>query len=456
MSETSASFEFDHRFELNTDWLLKLRWVAVGGQLLTIFVVTFGLGIRVQLIPLLTALAITAATNALFAWWLHRVNRSNVDGLANRKFQRAFSVLMFLDLGVLTFLLYCTGGHSNPFTVFYFVNLALSGILISPKQSWFLTILSIGCFAALFYWQIPLPILQRSESLLSVQQTGQITLGQWGMIVSFSACALVIVYFTTRLNTEIRQRDEALRFAERKQARSEHWESLGTLAAGAAHELATPLTTVAVLSMEISRELDESSIPDSFAEDVKIIQNEIARCRDILSRMSIDAGHITAESPKQVTVAELINTTLEHLSEGRDRIELQVDAGTRNRSIQVPLQSVCLALRALLQNALDASPEKAIEFRVSHADETLAFSVQDRGAGMSAETLQKVDDPFFTTKEVGRGMGLGRFLARSVIERLGGSMITTSALGQGTLVKVSLPVMLDSNTTDELEDTIVC
>ena len=455
MRESSVTYEFDHRFELNTDWLLKLRWVAVGGQLLTICVVAFGLGIRVELVPLLVALGITAATNALFALWFRRVRRSDMEGVKNLRFQRAFSVLMFLDLAVLTYLLYYTGGHANPFAVFYFVNLALSGILISPKQAWFLAVLSIVCFSGLFFWQVPLQELLRPESLLSVKETGQITLGQWGMIVSFSACALVIVYFATRLNTEVRRSNEALRFAERKQARSDQWESLGTLAAGAAHELATPLTTVAVLSKEIAIELDGKAIPQSVEEDVTVIQTEIARCRDILTRMSIDAGHITAERPKQVCVPELVYATLAELPDVRNRLDLKIDPELEDRLIEVPLQSVCLAIRALLQNATDASQEKVVDFRISNLDENLTISIQDRGEGMSAETLQKVDNPFFSTKEIGRGMGLGRFLARSVIERLGGSMTTISVLGEGTLVKVSLPVILDSNINNEPENTAI-
>ena len=152
---------------------------------------------------------------------------------------------------------------------------------------------------------------------------------------------------------------------------------------------------------------------------------------------------------------ELTYATLAELPDARNRLDLKIDPELEDRLLEVPLQSVCLAIRALLQNAIDSSQNKVVDFRISNLNENLIISIQDRGEGMSTETLQKVDDPFFSTKEIGRGMGLGRFLARSVIERLGGSMTTTSALGKGTLVKVSLPVILDSNVNNELEDTVV-
>ena len=203
---------------------------------------------------------------------------------------RVFTGLMLLDLIVLTSLLYFTGGHANPFSLFYFVNLALSGILLPASRAWLLNALSILSFAALLYEHVPLAELQRPESLKSIREIEALTLGQSGLFIAFAACSSVIVYFATRLTAELKRRDRALRQSQMLQARSEKWEALGTLSAGAAHELATPLTTIAIVSKEIERELRDQEVSGTIKGEVDVIRKEVDRCRAILDRMSIDAG----------------------------------------------------------------------------------------------------------------------------------------------------------------------
>ncbi|MEM8680247.1 MAG: ATP-binding protein [Planctomycetota bacterium] len=432
-----ADFRRD-RFAINAQWLMKLRWVAVFGQLTTIVVVAAVLTIPVNLPPLFLALAITTITNGVFTAWLKR-REAEGTVVSAHTWHRVFMSLMVLDLFVLSLLLYFTGGHTNPFSLFYFVNLALSGILLPPSRAWLLNTLSIACFAALLYFQRPLPVLQQVDRLSSVASIERLTMAHLGMFVAFAACSSVIIYFVTRLYLELRRGDDARGQANLLQARSDKWEALGTLAAGAAHELATPLTSIAILSKDLERTLADHADGDAIASDIQTIRREVARCRSILDRMSIDAGHATAEPKTTQTAGQLIDAALVEMPDARQRLQVDLDAGTRQLEVDVPVQSVLQALRAVIQNGLDASDEGVV-VSVHRDGELLCIEVRDRGTGMAADVLARADEPFFTTKEVGKGMGLGRFLARSVFERLGGTFHTESSVGHGTTVAVRIPL----------------
>ena len=183
IADTAQSDLPSSRYAINADWLMKLRWVAVAGQLTTIIVVVFALRIGVQITPLLLALGVTAATNVVFTFWLRRMRAELRSGMLDRHiWHRVFLSLMLLDLVVLTLLLYFTGGHANPFSLFYFVNLALSGILLSPTRAWLLHVLSLLCFGVLLFFQVPLDDLRMPQRLLSISENGQATLGHYGSV----------------------------------------------------------------------------------------------------------------------------------------------------------------------------------------------------------------------------------------------------------------------------------
>ncbi|MEM9355317.1 MAG: ATP-binding protein [Pseudomonadota bacterium] len=415
---------------------MKLRWVAVAGQLTTIIIVALLLGVSVQMTPLLAALCITLLSNVGFTVWLRTRKELDHSTQTALRWNRVLVTLMILDLAVLTALLYFTGGHSNPFLLFYFVNLALSGILLPARWAWFLNALSVVSFGALFYFQVPLEELRQPERLLSAAEISSMTLAQLGLLVAFAACSSVIVYFATRLTTELKHRDYALLRAEMRQARSDKWEALGTLAAGAAHELASPLTTIAVVCKEIERELEQQEVTEEVIGDVRVIREELDRCRGILDQMSTDAGHITAEKPIPVQVEALLNQVID----GVARINLRLSDEARSASVTVPPQSFGMALRGLVQNGLDASPDKPVDVDLFINRSRLCIEVTDQGSGMSKEVLARADEPFFSTKEAGKGMGLGRFLARSIFERLDGSFVTDSTPDIGTKVTIQLPI----------------
>ena len=212
------------------------------------------------------------------------------------------------------------------------------------------------------------------------------------------------------------------------------------MAAGAAHELATPLSTIAVVAKELQRELEAR--PEGTrgaAADAELIRREVERCRAILEQMAVDAGQSWGEGFAQLRAHELIDGSLAGLAE-HERARIKLSGDGLEQALYLPVSAMSRALRGVIHNALQASDASAsVELHVSADDRSLRLSVRDRGRGMEPRVLAHAGEPFFTTKEPGRGMGLGLFLTRAVLERLGGTLAIESRSGEGTQVSLFLP-----------------
>jgi two-component system sensor histidine kinase RegB len=435
----SAFHVADERLYINAVWLLSLRWVAVFGQLATITVVHLGLGVEISFAPLLVAVGVTALSNLAFGAWV-RLSRSAADRYSITVWHTVLGSVMWLDLIVLTSLLYFTGGPSNPFSIFYFVNLALSGILLPARWAWFLNGFAIACVALISYQHHPVTVLLRPDRLQSIGATGRVTLAHHGFFVAFVTCCSVIVYFATRLTGELQRREQDLRRAEMLRARSEKLEALGTLAAGAAHELATPLSTIAVVVKEVQRELNGKAVSKIVVDDIALLRSELDRCRAILDRMSVHSGR-AADEPVVATSAEDLVRDIQADMSKPELVHTTFAPGVEKRHVSVPRTVLTQALRGLVQNAVDAGDgREPIHVDVDLDRDHLRLRIEDRGPGMTADVLARAGEPFFTTKEPGKGMGLGLFLARSLVERLGGTLTIQSSVGQGTTVWVRVPL----------------
>ncbi len=438
------------RFGSST-WLLLLRWFAVAGQLLTILAAGSLSQVELPYAPLLGLVALTAVTNTLYGIWLYTLkpidlpkrigNDNSVELQTNwqrdtesEKLHAVALALMLLDLITLTAMLYCSGGAGNPFSFFYFVNLAVGGVMIRPKAAWSLTVTAIAGYIFLLNFSIPINGLDIFKPHGFDLQTG-------GLMLAFATCSSVVTYFVTQTAEELKQRESQLLRSQAEQADSQRLEGLTTLAAGAAHELATPLSTIDVVVRELSRHLEGCEKPESVDTDLKLIDGELEMCRQILQRMRSAAGDSMAQRWDQTTVGDLIDQTLEGV---RDPHRVDVTDGTaavEGQALWVPQEAVAQAVRNLIHNGLDASGDMGrVRVEPQLLPEHLQISVVDSGQGMSQEVLGRASDPFFTTKEPGRGIGLGLFLTRNVISKLGGRLEFRSALGQGTEAVVTIPL----------------
>ncbi len=448
--------EYSRRFAVNVQWLFKLRWVAVVGQLLTIAFALFVLGIDFLLWPLFLIIGLTIVSNLLLMRFVSRSAPpigNNMD-LADegQTTTHILGLVMTMDMLSLTTLLYVTGGPTNPFCLFFFVNVSLSAVLLDRNWAWCLNFLSIICFSGLLFQYISIPWLDRGISLDPVMHRGSPSLVQTGLIAAFATCSSVIVYFMTRVTGELREQELDLRLAQQQQSRNEKLEALGTLAAGAAHELATPLTTIALVAKDVEQSLRRAgttaaaiAADPGLIEDVGLIRQQLDRCKKILDRMASHSGETVGEMMQVVTARELADEICEGLEQANERIEILLDSSVKQSKVRVPVDALSQAIRCLVQNGLDASTEnQSVVLGISRIANTLEIIVQDYGHGMPEEVLRRVSEPFFTTKQPGKGMGLGVFLAKNVVERLGGSVTFQSRTssnreGSGTIVSISLP-----------------
>ena len=342
---------------------------------------------------------------------------------------------MILDLITLTAMLYFSGGAENPFSFFYFVNLAVGGVMIRPRAAWSLTVLAVVGYIFLLQDSIPIP------DFAGADPDSGFGLRSIGLMLAFTTCATVVTYFVTRTAGELQQRERQLRSTQAERAASQRLEGLTTLAAGAAHELATPLSTIDVIVRELSRHLEGVDKPESVDTDLMLIDGQLAMCKQILQRMRAAAGDSMAQRWDRTTVGELIDTTLEGI---RDPHRVDVVDGSEtveNQTLWVPQEAVAQAIRNLIHNGLDASgSDGRVQVEPRLMADRLQILVSDSGDGMSEDVLDRAGDPFFTTKEPGRGIGLGLFLTRNVISQLGGEIDFRSQLGSGTQAYVSLPL----------------
>ncbi len=405
------------RAAVNLDWLIRLRWAQIVGQAVTI-VATHVVAVPVPLAPLAALVAVGLLANVVLG--LVVAPRAASGALLVRDVHLAG--VMALDIGLLTGMLYLTGGPLNPFGSLYLVQIALATVVLPAAWAWALVALSFAGFGAL---------LVEHRPLLMPDATRMI-----GMWVALGVAAAFIVYFLWRITTALAEREAELTLARNLTARQEKLASLATMAAGAAHELSTPLSTVALVAKELERHL--AGADPQLIEDARLIRGEVGRCRVILDQMAGGAGTI-GEGVQDLTLDALLDEALTGVR-AAPAVVRRVAPAVAATVVRVPPRAISQALRSLVTNAQDASAGAEVAVSAAIAAGVLRLEVSDRGAGITPDVLARLGEPFFTTKAPGRGMGLGLFLARAVVEGVGGQLAIDSRPGRGTTVAVTVPL----------------
>lgn len=404
---------------INLHWLLRLRWWAIVGQVVLILAVDAAMQLALPLGPIFVLISLEAASNLACARWARA--RTHVPRLL-------LTGLIAADVTALTALLYLTGGAVNPFTFLYLVHVTLAAVVLRSRSSWGVLIFALIAYGLLF-------LLPGGSGGHIGHDADHLRLHLVGMWVAFAVAAGFIVYFVQQITNALAQRDTELAEARVLTQRNEQFASLAALAAGAAHELATPLSTIAVVAKELDRQLARDGADAVTLGDVRLIRQQVDRCRDILARMAADGG----ETPTTVTVGQLVAEAVEGLPPA-SACDVSLSPDVERATLAVPVRAVAQALRAVLQNAIQASPPAApVQVTVARADTEWQFVIHDDGPGMEPTVLRHAGEPFFTTKPPGHGMGLGLYLARATVTQLGGRLDIASRTGGGTTVTLALP-----------------
>lgn len=401
--------------------LVQLRTLAMLGQLLTILLSYYVLDIDLPLRPLLAALLALGLFNGFYQISLH---------LGRRIFAAELLLGFLVDIAVLSLLLYLSGGVTNPFVFLYVLQVGLAAVLMAAPYAWGLLVVVGGCFLWLADAAQPLQLP------LDYQQ-GLASLYVMAMFICLLLTAALLVVYVNRFAKNRREYQTRLEELRRRAAEEEHILRMGLLASGAAHELGTPLATIAVILGDW-RHMPKLHSDEELSKDIEEIQIQVERCKRIVSGILLSAGEARGESSGESTVCEFFDELVSDWRQSRKPTELvyqnQFGEDMDIASDTVLKQTVC----NLLDNALEASPDW-LSLEVSRQQEQLQIRVCDRGPGFSKQVFSRLGQPYQSTKQR-PGSGLGLFLVFNVTRTLGGKVQARNLPGGGAEVLLRLPL----------------
>ena len=417
---------------------VALRNIAIIAQLITLAVVWKILELELDWQPMLLTIATLASIN-LFSWLrmggtegsghpavslLRGLRLRNINIVSNSELFAQLSV----DVIALTILLYYSGGSTNPFVSLYLLPLVIAAATLPGRYTWGMAALTAACYSLLMAYYIPLPhIHQHGDDAFNIH-----VMGMWlGFVIS----AVVVAYFVVQMAQAVRSRDEMLVRVREEILRNERIVALGTQAAGAAHEMGTPLSTMAVVIGELQHDLADTQ--PALRDSLAILDEQVRGCKRILDKILANAQDGSATLPR--SVEELMAEVLDEWQLLRPTAQYHYHSS----GVQpAPLLNADVTLRAalmnLLNNAADASPQ-TLEIRADWDTASFTLEIRDQGTGLSEEAAFKAGSAFFTTKSEGRGLGL--LLANATIERVGGTVRLLNREGGGATTVLTLPIV---------------
>ena len=410
-------------------WVVRLRYGLIAGEIALIGALSFGLQISLPVLVIGPAIGLQVLSN-----WLLGLKAGRLGGDA----EHVVGILFSFDTLCLTLILALSGGPANPFSLLYLVQITFAAVVLRKLWTWGLGILSIFSFGMLFWVSRDVPAFHEHT------QSGGFSLHLLGMWIAFATAALLISFFVGKLSAEARTKEHEVLVMQKRLARNDRLASLVTLAAGAAHEMATPLGTIAITAKEMEHDAATRLRDQRSQEDAQLIRSQVERCRLILERMGAQGADPFGESPKLVRLHELLTQVKERFPQERERIQVEVQRAS-SEDCRLTVRAAVEALSALTKNALDASPngEPVVLKAVESLNGGVRFIIRDHGVGMTPEVLERVAEPFFTTKPTGQGMGLGAFLAHLFAQTLGGQLSFESEPGRGCTAILDLPSIND-------------
>jgi two-component system sensor histidine kinase RegB len=426
MIEIVAS-EFRHpRRHVRLDTILRLRWLAALGQLAAIFVVAQGLEFDLPIVPCLIIVSLSVLLNLALQMAFNPMQRLEPAYAA---------ALLALNIVELAALLFFTGGLQNPFSFLFLAPVLISATALPVRLTIGLGMLAVACASVLVFYYLPLPWDSEEPLILP-------PIYLFGVWLSIVVAIGVTSLYAFQVTEEARQLSDALAATELVLAREQHLTQLDGLAAAAAHELGTPLSTIVLISKELQRVLQDNS---PLAADIKTLREQAQRCRDILAKITqLSSSGAPFDRMKLSTLIE------EAVAPHRDfgvviKVRIAVAAvsepvGTRNPAILYGVGNI-------LENAVDFA-RSAVEVNAWWNNDTVEIIISDDGPGFAPDILKRIGEPYLSRRRASddaqsehRGLGLGVFIARTLLERTGAKVSFSNRVfpDHGAVVQIAWP-----------------
>jgi len=439
MTEIAAS-NFRHaQRHIRLDTILRLRWLAVLGQLAAIFIVAQGLEFNVEIVPCVSIIALSAALNLALqtaANPMHRLEPIQAAGL------------LAANIVELAGLLFFTGGLQNPFSFLFLAPVLISATALPARFTFGLGLLAVACASVLFFFHLPLP--WDSDDPLVLPPIYLV--GVWLSIVL--AIGVTSLY-SFQVTEEARKLADALAATELVLTREQHLTQLDGLAAAAAHELGTPLATIFL----ISRELEKTVKDASFAADLKTLREQTQRCRDILSKITQLSS--TGAPFDRMKLSELIEEVVApHRDFGVD-IKVRIAVAAVSEPVGSRNPAILYGVGNIVENAVDFA-RTTVEVNAWWNKDTIELLISDDGPGIPPDILNRIGEPYLSRRRSQddgsgerRGLGLGVFIARTLLERTGAKVSFTNRTfpEHGAVVQITWPRQR-FEAIENLEETI--
>jgi len=396
--------------------VLVLKNIAVVGQTLAVLVVAKGMGMPLPFAVIGTVLLVLNLLTWVRLKLLWEVREAEV-----------FAQLL-LDVLLLSGLLYLAGGATNPFVLLLLLPLTIAAATLAVTYAWTLAAAIVACYTLLMFVYIPLPHFH-------IDHTARLDSGAWLMWLGFVLGVGLVGYYVMKMGAALREREAALAEVRENALRDESLVALGALAVGAAHELGTPLSTMAVVLKEL--ELGHAAQPE-LVRDLRLLRDQVTRCKDTLSNMLSSTEQARAEGGYSVALDEYLADLVAQWRGMRPLAQVVYRWVGQSPAPQIIAEQVLgQIITNILNNAADAS-EDSVEVEADCDTERLRIEVLDRGPGLTPDAQAQAGQLFYTTKDSGRGLGL--FLVGAALRRFGGVLTLSNRDGGGVRALVVLPL----------------
>jgi two-component system sensor histidine kinase RegB len=424
MTDVAAS-DFRHpRRYVRLDTILRLRWLAALGQLVAIFIVAQGLEFDVPAIPCVAIVGLSALLNLVLQIAFNPMQRLEPVYAA---------ALLALNIAELAGLLFLTGGLQNPFSFLFLAPVLISATALPVRLTIALGALAVACASALVFFHLPLP-WESDEPLVLPP------IYLFGVWLSIVLAIGVTSLYSFQVTEEARKLSDALAATELVLTREQHLTQLDGLAAAAAHELGTPLSTIFLISRELELALRDSQL----AGDIKTLREEAQRCRDILGKITQLSA--TGAPFDRMPLSTLIEETVAPHRDFGVAIKTRIAVAGAAEPVGTRNPAILYGVGNILENAVDFA-RTTVEVNAWWNTETVEIVISDDGPGFAPDILKRIGEPYLSRRRGDeaqserRGLGLGVFIARTLLERTGAKVSFTNRIfpDHGAVVQIAWP-----------------